>query len=51
MTRNNLRKLHSQQSRMEEARKEYEKALRVGRELDQKNPENHLNVPANESGV
>src|SRR5437868_929017 len=51
LTLNNLRSLHSQQSRMEEARKEYEKALRVGRELDQKNPENHLNVPANESGV
>jgi hypothetical protein len=30
------------QRRMEEARKEGEEALRVGRELDQKNPENHL---------
>lgn len=30
------------QQRMEEARKKDEEALSVGRELDQKNPENHL---------
>jgi hypothetical protein len=36
MMRNNLRKLHSQQSRMEEARKEYEEAPRIDRKLAQK---------------
>jgi hypothetical protein len=44
------------QQRMEEAGKQDEEALRVGRELDQKNPENHLTSQlmlstANESGV
>jgi 5,10-methylenetetrahydrofolate reductase len=42
MTRNNLRKLHGQQSRMEEARKEYEEAPKIDRELAQKNPESYL---------
>ena len=42
LTRNNLRKLHSQQSRMEEARKEYEEAPKIDRELAQKNPESYL---------
>src|SRR5437667_220092 len=42
MTRNNLRKLHSQQSRMEEARKEYEEAPKIDRKLAQKNPESYL---------
>src|SRR5207237_21960 len=42
LTRNNLRKLHSQQSPMEEARKEYEEAPKIDRELAQKNPESYL---------
>jgi len=38
LTRNNLRKLHSQQSPMEEARKEYEEAPGIDRKLAQKKP-------------
>jgi hypothetical protein len=38
MMRNNLRILHSQHQRMEEARKEYKEALKIDRELTQKNP-------------
>src|SRR5438876_2392969 len=38
LTRNNLRKLHSQQSPMEEARKEYEEAPGIDRKQAQKKP-------------
>src|SRR5438105_12966662 len=42
LTLNNLGRLHSQQSRMEEARKEYEKAPKIDRQPARKNPGTHL---------
>jgi len=38
----NRRLLHSRQNRMEEARKEFKEALKINRELAQKNPETYL---------
>jgi len=42
LTLNNLGMLHSQQQRMEEARKERKEALKINRELDQKNTQTCL---------
>ena len=42
ITRNNLGNLDIDQNRMEEARKEYEEALKIYSELAQKNPETYL---------
>src|ERR1700756_1308007 len=42
LTLNNLGMLHSQQQRMEEARKECKEALKINRELDQKNTQTCL---------
>jgi tetratricopeptide (TPR) repeat protein len=42
LTLNSLGKLHSQQQRMEEARKEYKEVLKIDRELGQKNTQTCL---------
>jgi tetratricopeptide (TPR) repeat protein len=42
MTLNNLGVLHRDQNRMDEARKAYEEALKIRRDLAQKNPETYL---------
>ena len=39
---NNLGMFHGPQHRMEEAPKEYAEALKIGRELAQKNPDTYL---------
>jgi tetratricopeptide (TPR) repeat protein len=42
LTLNNLGKLDRAQNRMEEARKEFEEALKIRRELAQENPDTYL---------